>query len=152
MKSGLKLLASSLFAVSLAASATDIPAGPWAGTWNFNLEKSKFPGPAPLVDSVIIQPDGTVTVQEKSSEGKSTIWSYKPQLGKIVSVEGRGQNVTVLASKPNSHRTEQVWNFNGRRAKSYAVLSKDGKTQTFHMQGTDKNGKPFEELVVFEKQ
>jgi transposase-like protein len=69
-----------------------------------------------------------------------------------VPVEGRGPNVTVTVSKVNDHRTEQIWNFNGRAAKSFAILSQDGKTQTFHMEGTDKEGKPFHELVVYEKE
>jgi hypothetical protein len=69
-----------------------------------------------------------------------------------VPVEGRGPNVTVIVRKVNPHRTEHTWNFDGRSAKSWAILSKDGKTQTFHIEGTDKDGKPFQELVVFEKQ
>jgi hypothetical protein len=30
-------------------------------------------------------------------------------------------------------------------------VSKDGKTTTFTMDGTDKDGKPFHELVVYDK-
>lgn len=141
-----------LLAIPLAIKAEDIPAGAWAGTWKFNPAKSKFPGPPPQVDQVTIQPDGTVTVNETNAQGKSSTWTYKPQAGQSVPVEGRGENVTVTASKVNEHRTEQVWNFNGRSAKSFAILSKDGKTQTFHMSGTDKDGKPFQETVVYEKQ
>src|SRR5580704_19622089 len=132
--------------------AQDTPAGAWAGTWKFNLEKSKFPGKPPLADQVTIDPDGTITVQETNPEGKQTSWSYKPEQGKAVPVQGRGENVTVIATKVNPYKTTQEWNYNGRAAKSYATLSKDGKTQTFHMSWTDKEGKPFTELVVFEKQ
>jgi hypothetical protein len=141
-----------LLAISFHLSAQDTPAGAWAGTWKFNLEKSKFPGKPPLADQVTIDPDGTITVQETNPEGKQTSWSYKPEQGKAVPVQGRGENVTVIATKVNPYKTTQVWNYNGRAAKSYATLSKDGKTQTFHMSGTDKEGKPFTELVVFEKQ
>jgi hypothetical protein len=132
--------------------AQDTPAGAWAGTWKFNLEKSKFPGKPPLADQVTIDPDFTITVRETNPEGKQTTWSYKPQQGKAVPVQGRGENVTVIASKVNPYKTTQVWNYNGKKATSYATLSKDGKTQTFHMSGTDKDGKPFTEVVVFEKQ
>ncbi len=152
MKSRSIILTLSLLAIPLMASAADIPAGAFAGTWKFNLAKSKFPGPPPLVDGFTMDPDGRVTIQETSSDGKSSTWSYKPQAGQAVPVEGRGPNVTVTARKVNAHRTEQVWNFNGRAAKSWAILSKDGKTQTFHIKGTDKDGKPFQELVVYEKQ
>ena len=141
-----------LLAIPFHLSAQDTSAGAWAGTWKFNPEKSKFPGKPPQSDQVTIDPDGTISVQETNSAGKSSSWSYKPQQGKAVPVEGHGENVTVIATKVNPYRTEQIWSYNGRPAKSYAILSKDGKTQTFHMSGTDKDGKPFEELVVFEKQ
>jgi hypothetical protein len=141
-----------VLAIPFHLGAQDTAAGAWAGTWKFNLEKSKFPGNPPQADQVTIDPDGTVSVQETNSTGKQSSWSYKPEQGKAVPVEGRGENVTVIVTRANPWRNEQVWNFNGRAAKSYAILSKDGKTQTFHMSGTDKDGKPFQEVVVFEKQ
>src|ERR1700758_3008256 len=141
-----------LLAMSFHLNAQETPAGAWAGTWKFNPAKSKFPGKPPLADQVTIDPDGTITVQETNPEGKQTSWSYKPEQGKAVPVQGRGDNVTVIATKVNPYKTMKEWNYNDRPAKSYATLSKDGKTQTFHMSGTDKDGKPFTELVVFEKQ
>jgi hypothetical protein len=159
MKSGVMKVAFSLLAVPVLLlavpfhlSAQDTPAGAWAGTWKFSLEKSKFPGKPPLTDQVTVDPDGTITVDETSPSGKSSSWHYKPEPGKAVPVVGRGENVTVIATKVNPYRTEQTWNFNGKTATSYAILSKDERTQTFHMSGTDKDGKPFTEVVVFEKQ
>ncbi|MGC2398397.1 MAG: hypothetical protein WA510_01375 [Acidobacteriaceae bacterium] len=159
MKNTLKkaAIALSAFSVVLLAvphqlTAQDVKPGLWAGTWKFNPEKSKFPGHAPQADQVTIDPDFTITVEETSSTGKQSKWSYKPQQGTAVPVTGRGDNVTVLATKVSPYKTTQEWNYNGRMAKSYATLSKDGKTQTFHMTGTDKDGKPFTEMVVFEKQ
>ena len=59
MKSVMTKLAVSLVAapvLSLAMlshlNAQDTPAGAWAGTWKFNLEKSKFPGKPPAADQV----------------------------------------------------------------------------------------------------
>jgi hypothetical protein len=141
-----------LLAIPYHLNAQDVAAGAWAGTWKFNPAKSKFPGNPPQADQVTIDPDFTITVQETSSTGKQSSWSYKPQQGKAVPVVGRGENVTVIATKVNPYKTTQIWNYNGKVAKSYATLSKDGRTQTFHMSGTDKDGKPFEETVVFEKQ
>ncbi|HTZ60531.1 MAG TPA: hypothetical protein VMB49_20620 [Acidobacteriaceae bacterium] len=159
MKSSLKKAAITLLAMPVfllnvphQLSAQDVQAGLWAGTWKFNPAKSKFPGNPPQVDQVTIDPDFTITVEETSSTGKQSKWSYKPQQGKAVPVTGRGENVTVIATKVSPYKTTQVWNYNGKPAKSYATLSRDGKTQTFHMSGTDKDGKPFTELVVFEKQ
>src|SRR5580692_10107354 len=79
MKSSVKKAAFSLLAMpvlSLAIpshlGAQDTPAGAWAGTWKFNLEKSKFPGNPPQADQVTIDPDGTISVQETSSTGKQS--------------------------------------------------------------------------------
>jgi hypothetical protein len=157
MKSSMRKFAFSLLAmpVLLLAIPSRLPAqeaGDWAGTWKFNLEKSKFPGNAPQKDQVTVDPDGTITVDETNSTGKVSSWHYKPEPGKAVPVVGRGENVTVMATQVTPNKTEQVWNFNGREARSYATLSDDKKTQTFHMSGTGKDGKPFTELVVFEKQ
>jgi hypothetical protein len=151
MKTRLMILAFFLMAASLTLAAADMPAGGFAGAWTANFAKSKFPGPPPQVDMCTIQPDGTVTINETNSEGKSTTWSYKPIEGQAVPVTGR-DNVTVLVKKVNDHTNEHTWNFDGRPGKSKAVLSRDGKTTTFTMDGTDKDGKPFHEVVVYDKQ
>ena len=51
MKSSVMKVAFSFFAMAVLVlaipfhlGAQDTPAGAWAGTWKFNLEKSKFPG------------------------------------------------------------------------------------------------------------
>jgi hypothetical protein len=137
--------------MSLTASAADMPAGGFAGTWKANFTKSKFPGKPPLVDMCTVDSDGTVTVNETNSEGKSSSWHYKPVAGEAVPVIGR-DNTTVLVKKVNDHTNEQTWNSNGRASKSQAVLSQDGKVTTFTMDGTDKEGKPFHELVVYDKE
>jgi hypothetical protein len=151
-KPRLLVLILSLLPIPLLVRAGDISAGAFAGTWKFNLSKSKFPGPPPTVDMFTMGADGRITISETNADGKSSSWSYKPQEGQAVPVEGRGPNVTVTVHRANDHRIEHTWNFDGRTAKSYSVLSKDGKTQTFHIAGTDKDGKPFEETVVYEKQ
>lgn len=152
MRSRLITIALFILAPCLVAVAKDIPAGGFAGTWKFNPAKSQFPGPAPQADGFTMEPDGRITIQETSADGKSSSWTYKPEAGKAVPVEGRGPNVTVLVKRVNARRIEHTWNFDGRSAKSFSTLSKDGKTQTFHIEGTNKDGKPFQETVVFEKQ
>ena len=152
MKTRLPLLPFFLLAVSLAvaAAAAGIPAGGFAGTWTANFEKSKFPGPPPKVDMCTIDADGTVTVNEINSEGKSITWHYTPVEGQPVKVIGR-ENTTVTVKKVDDHTNEHTWNMNGRPAKSTSVLSEDGKTTVFTMDGTDKDGKAFHEMVVYDK-
>jgi len=151
MRTRLMILAFSLVAISLTAQAADMDPGGFAGNWSANFAKSKFPGPPPKVDNCTIAPDGTVTINEVSSEGKTITWNYKPVEGQPVSIDGR-ENTTVVVKKVNDHTIEHTWNFNGKPGKSRSVLSKDGKTTTFTMDGTDKDGKPFHEVVVYDKQ
>ncbi|HET6219316.1 MAG TPA: hypothetical protein VFE27_20000, partial [Acidobacteriaceae bacterium] len=91
-----------LCAAPLVAVAQDMPAGAWAGTWVANSAKSRFPGPPPTLDQVIIQPDGSVAVHVVSADGKTTDWSYKPQAGKAVPIQGR-DNTTVEVVKVNDY-------------------------------------------------
>jgi hypothetical protein len=150
MKTTLQMLTAVFIFVAAIQLQAQMPAGGFAGNWKANFEKSKFPGPPPKVDECKVDADGTVTVNEVNAEGKSLSWHYTPVPGKVVSLVGRDGKVTV--KKVNSHKNEQTWDFNGREAKSTAVLSKDGKTTMFTMDGTDKEGKPFHEEVVYEKQ
>jgi hypothetical protein len=150
MKTTLQMVTAAFFLLAAFQLPAQMPAGGFAGNWKANFEKSKFPGPPPKVDECKVDPDGTVTVNETNSEGKSVSWHYTPIPGKAVSLVGRDGTVTV--KKVNSHKNEQTWNFNGRTAKSTAVLSPDGKTTTFMMDGTDQDGKPFHEEVVYDKQ
>ena len=142
----------SLLAGAVTIMAGDIPGGPFAGTWKCNVAKSKFPGPPPQSESFTIDPGGKVTISAVHADGTSSTWWYRPQAGKAVPVEGRGPNVTVTVRQVNSHRMEHTWSYDGRPAKSYSILSEDGKTQTFHIEGTGKDGKPFEETLLYEKQ
>ena len=151
MKIRLLVLALFLATLSVWASAAEMPAGGFAGTWKANFSKSKFPGKPPQVDMATVDPDGTVTVNETTAEGKVISWHYTPVQGQAVPVIGR-ENTTVLVKKIDDHTNEHIWNFDGRAGKSQAVLSKDGKTTTFTMDGTDKDGKPFHEVVVYDKQ
>ena len=151
MKKSLIVAASCLLALPLALIAqTSVPKA-FVGTWKFNPAKSQFPGTPPVVDMATVAPDGRVTINETNAKGVSSSWTYMPIDGKAVPVEGR-TNVTVIAKKISDYRTEQTWDMNGRPAKSFAVISKDGKTQTFTMDSTDKDGKPTHEVVVYDKQ
>jgi hypothetical protein len=101
-------------------------------------------------DHCTIDADGTDTINEVNSEGKSITWHYPPVEGQAVPMVGR-DNTTVLVKKINDHTNEQIWTSNGKTNKSKAVVSKDGKTTTFNMDGVDIDGKPFHETVAYKQ-
>jgi hypothetical protein len=146
-----------LCAAPLVGLAQDMPAGKWAGTWVANDAKSKFPGPPPKEDQVTVQPDGSVAVHVVSADGKVADWSYKPQAGKAVSVEGRS-DTTVKVMKVSDYRNDHTWTHAGKVTHTHSELSKDGKVQTFYgAPGTYQApgstvAKPFSEVVVYDKQ
>ena len=151
MKLRTSLPALSLLLLLSITALAELPAGGFAGTWTANFAKSKFPGPAPKIDMCTIGPNGTVTVDETTSDGKVNHWSYTPVEGQPVSIDGR-DGVMVTVRKVDDHTIEHSWTgINGKPAKSKAVLSKDGKTTTFTMDGVGKDGKPFHEMVVYDK-
>lgn len=141
-----------LSAITSMARPQEIPAGAWAGKWKLDPSRSKFPGAMPKEDRLIIEPDGTVKVHEVSAEGRIRNWGYKPEAGRAVPVQGHGENVTVLVKELNPDTMAQFWNYNGKKSKSYATLSKDHEIQTFHVMRTTSDGKPFEEVLVFTRQ
>jgi hypothetical protein len=151
LRSSLMLVLLFLLAAPLLVSAEDIPAGAWAGTWVAGA-KSKFPGDAPQLDQVTISDDGTIAVHVVSSDGKTVDWSYKPQKGEFVPITGR-EGVMVKIVKVSDYRLDQIWKSkDGKLTKTHATLSKDGKIQTFFAApGKDKQGNPFQEVVVYEK-
>jgi len=141
-----------LLAITVVVWAADIPAGGFAGTWKCNIEKSVFPGPPPQSEVFTIGPDSSFSITIVGSDGKTSTFSYKPQAGQAVPVEGRGPDVTVILRKVSAHKVEHTWNNKGKTSRSYTILSKDGKTQTYHAEGVNPEGKHFTETVVYEKQ
>lgn len=146
--------ACALLLTSLAAIAKDIPAGTWAGSWLANSQ-STFSGAPPRVDGVVIQPDGTVTIHEISSTGQPGGWSYKPQSGEFVPINGR-PGVTVKVVQVSPYRMEHTWNDHGKITHSFSTLSRDGKTQTYfapigtyRLVGSNKVVKAYSEVVVY---
>lgn len=146
-----------LLLAPLTAVAKDIPAGAWAGSWLAD-SRSTFSGVPPRVDGVVIQPDGTLTVHEINSIGQPGGWSYKPQAGEAVPINGR-DGVTVKVDAVSPYRLEHTWNDHGKISHSFSTLSKDGKTQTYYgpigtyrLVGSDKVVKAYSEVVVYHKE
>lgn len=136
-------------AVLLAAQADQNT--PFVGTWKLNVAKSKFsPGPAPKSVTVTIAADGKVSVEEVSAEDKSLTWSYTYSADAAAPIEGM-ENSTVV-EKRSGNTVDHDWKFGDTNMKGHGVLSKNGKTMTYTMTGTDAQGRAIHNVEIYNRQ
>jgi hypothetical protein len=123
----------------------------FVGTWKLNVPKSKFnPGPPPQGETVTIAPD-KVSVQEVMADGKTQNWSYTPSPGSTATITGL-ENSSVTEKKVNDHTMEHTWKMGNATMQGRGVLSKNGKKMTYTLTGTNQEGKPLHNVLIFEKQ
>jgi len=145
------------------AAATALPqiafaqSDPFLGTWQLNLAKSKYsPGPPPKSQTANIQGDGQnhrVTTTGIDAAGKPTsaaftrIYDGMPHPGVTPDFDAlsltRVDDHTLIISRTKAGKLVQtVTN----------VVSQDGKTNTITTNGTDGNGRPINNISVWDKQ
>jgi hypothetical protein len=128
-----------------------------AGTWKLNAAKSKFsPGPAPKSMTVTYAPAGDdikISVDMVSDTGASQHWEMSGKYdGKDYPVTGNPAADTATFKRVDDHTGESTFKKDGKvTATNVRVLSKDGKTLTITSKGTTADGKPRNDLQVFEK-
>ena len=143
--------------VIVAAALLAAQADPRVGTWNLNVEKSKYsPGPAPKSQVLTIEAAGAaekVTSESVSATGQKSSTSYTaPFDGKPHPLKGSEIADTVTLTRVDSHTTERVDSKAGKSVQTYRrVVSKDGMTMTVTVKGTDAKGQAVSNVVVFEK-
>jgi hypothetical protein len=129
------------------------------GTWKFNAAKSKSTSTNPIksqTDVRVATPDGGVKVTRTGQlkDGTSSDFSYTYKYdGKASSVAG-GPFDTISVKRIDANTTS--WEVKKTGGKYHAtgknVISKDGKTLTQTAEGTDADGKPVTQTIVFDKQ
>jgi len=143
-----------LLVLALGLAAVAVAGGdPFVGTWKLNVEKSKVkPGPPPMSETVTIAPD-KVTVNEVAAAGQAVDWSYAPVQGQEAPIEGIPDS-TVIEKRSGAGNTviEHTWKMNGSMLNGRAVMSKNTKTFTYTMTGTNAKGETVDEVLVFERQ
>jgi hypothetical protein len=132
---------------------------PRVGTWKLNVEKSKYdPGPPPQSQTLRIEPAGKgekVTSEVVSADGKRTTSVYTANFdGKDYPLSGSALGADNVALKRIDVRTtERTDKKEGKVVQTLRrVVSSDGKTMTVTGKGTNAEGKPFSNVVVFDKQ
>jgi hypothetical protein len=145
-------------AISLvAAAACFATTSQMMGTWKLNEAKSKItPGTAKHT-TVVYEPAGDkvkVTVSGTDGKGKPT---HNQWTGKF---DGRDYPVTgdstsdARSYKTRDDRTSEfnIMNHGRLVGSGRIVVSADGKSRTVTTNGTDRDGKPFKNIAVYEKQ
>jgi hypothetical protein len=128
------------------------PNSPAVGTWKLNLAKSKFnPGPPPKNITLTIAPDGKVTVNETTAEGKDRNFSFTPSQGKPVTIDGM-DGTTISEKRIDDRVTEHTWTTGSTTMRGRAVISADGKIMRYTLTGTRPDGKPLHNSEFYEKQ
>jgi hypothetical protein len=140
-------------AVCLAAQADN----PRVGEWRLNVAKSKYdPGPPPKSQTLKIVAEAkgeNVTSEMVSADGTKVTTHYTAQYdGKDYPLTGSPTADTVSIKQIDSHTTERTDKKSGKAVQTLTrTVSKDGKTMTVTVKGTDMKGRSVNNVVVFEK-
>lgn len=133
-------------------------ADPAIGTWKLNVEKSKYsPGPAPKSATVTYEASGegvTRTGQSVAADGQTTSFSYTAQYdGKDYPVSGNPNADTIALKRIDPYTSEATLKKGGKvTTTARRVVSKDGKTLTLTLKGTNAQGQAVNNTSVYEKQ
>jgi hypothetical protein len=140
-----------------AASAADAP-DPVVGTWTLNLAKSKFnPGPAPKSQTRTYTADADgislafkgVTADGSPVFGEST-FKYD---NKAYPFSGSPDYDAISLQRVNGSTVKSIMMKSGKKVGSTTrTISAHGKVLTLATKATDVNGKPYENVGVYDKQ
>jgi hypothetical protein len=129
------------------------------GTWKLNVAKSKYdPGPAPQSQTLKVEAVGKgekVTSEVTAADGKKTTTTYTANFdGKDYPLTGSALGADKVSLKRiDARTTERMDKKDGKVVVTIKrVVSADGKTMTATVKGTNAEGKPVNNVAVFEKQ
>ena len=147
----------SKFAVCiLFGASTMFAADPMVGTWKINVEKSKLRNPtASKGRSMIIEQVGSDTFRVTF-----LLPNAKGGVDKRVDIRSPKENPvdgspgeTTVMQKIDEYHYRTIFKRNGKDAgKIEGTISPDGRTQTNTINDVGNDGKPFEDVRVWEKQ
>ena len=146
------ITATLLAGLTLAAQSDD----PLVATWTVNMTKSKYdPGPAPrsLTMTVTVDERGyTITQDQVAADGEKShaVILMKPD-GKEYPVDA-AIPTTVASTRIDARTYERVTRVRGSvTLTSRTVVAGDGMTRTTTTTGTDGQGRPVHELIVYDR-
>jgi len=132
---------------------------PRIGTWKLNVAKSKYdPGPAPQSQTLKVDAVGKgekITSETVTADGKKVTVTYTANFdGKDYPLTGSALGADKVSLKRiDARTTERIDKKDGKPVVTIRrVVSADGKTMTATVKGTNAEGKPINNVAVFEKQ
>jgi len=144
------MLALLLFFVSAGAD-------PFVGTWHLNPAKSKWANGAPPKEKVIRMEETPAGIRYSSETtnpdgSKSTGWYTAKYDGKEVHIVGNVYWDPVALTSPKPGTVVATFFKRGKpSAVATRVVSKDGSTMTITTEASDKVGKKFTNVGVYER-
>jgi len=153
---GLALLV--VMAISVAGWAQDVQ----TGRWTLNVAKSHFKtSPAPKTQIVTIVADGKdglkVTADVVRANGAKAAFSYAAQFDgkeypRTETGDGAVPGQTVTMKRIDKSTVERITYLNGKKLiiEKWAI-SPDGKTRTVTQSGVGPDGKPVDNVLLYEK-
>ncbi len=158
MKSLLRSAFLGLALTLIAVGASAQPAkNPELGVWKLNLEKSRFnPGPPPRENMITMEAVGDgVRYSSKgvNSEGKPTSQEYTTNYdGSDVPLTGSALADTMSIRRIDAYTVERVTKKAGKVVSTaQREYSKDGKSFTTRITGTNAKGETFNNVEFFER-
>jgi hypothetical protein len=130
------------------------------GTWKRDVAKSKStpPGPNPVTSLTTVREasDGGVKVnstgQRKDGTAINSSYTAKYDGKEYPVTDAPWDTISIKQIDANTFTTETKKTGGKYHATGRTVVSKDGKTMTVTGKGTDAEGKPMTNKIVYEKQ
>jgi hypothetical protein len=155
----LALVALCVLFVSVAGWADDVQ----TGTWKLNVAKSRFKtSTAPKTQIVTIVPDGKdgvkLAIDIVNTNGEKSAISYAAQYDgkeypRTETGAGAVAGQTLTLKRINNHTVERITYLKGKKLVTETwEISGDGKTRTVVQSGAGPDGKPVDNVLVYEKQ
>ena len=157
MRAGSTALTLGVILVAAVAVVSAQGANRRIGTWHLNVAKSTYsPGPAPKSQVLTIEAAGAgekVTSELVSATGAKTVSVYTANYdGKPYPITGSEIADTVTLKSVDANTSERTDSKGGKAVQTFIrVVSKDGKTMTVTIKGTNAQGQAVNNVVVFEK-
>lgn len=151
------------FTISLGFGSAAVSTDPLIGTWKLNVAKSKYsPGPPPRSATIKYEAAGGDALRnirdEMEANGRTIHSEYTSKFdGKDYPVSGPlgGGNPprgTITAKRINVYTTVNINKLDGKvTSTSRRIVSKDGKTLTIIVKGTDGHGHRINNRVVYDR-